>query len=196
MKRRSGGESSMLLARDCHDLPPVIDGELTPGEWPPAAVLPGNPSVSMRLRYDSKCLYLCWSGKGVDPIANDDNEFRRLFKTGACLDFQIGVKEDANPKRTVPVEGDQRLLFTFVEGKPLVVLYQPVAPGAKESEGWSTKTLAAGTTSFQRVVAVRFEARLNGLPELANPGRYPERTRPEIERDKTAPLCWKTSKRL
>ena len=154
-KRRTGGESAVLFARDCHGIPPEIDGVLSPAEWPQGTPLPGNPRVSIRLRYDSKFLYIGWAGRGAGPIANGGDDFRRIFKTGACLDLQIGTNEDANLKRTAPVAGDQRLLVTFVDGKPLVVLYQPVAPGAAEKDGWSTKTESAGTTSFARVAVVK-----------------------------------------
>ena len=40
-------------------------------EWPAGTTLPGNPGVAFRVAYDDALLYLCWSGKGAGPLAND-----------------------------------------------------------------------------------------------------------------------------
>jgi hypothetical protein len=131
---------------------PAIDGKLARDEWPDAMPLPGNPAVTFRAAYDATTLYLCWTGKGVGPLSNDGQDMKRLFKTGACLDFQIGVDGQADPKRALPVAGDQRVLISFVQNKPRLVLYQPVSPGASPAAAWSTQSKAGGVAKFDRVV--------------------------------------------
>jgi hypothetical protein len=144
-----------LAAQNVTGKPPAIDGKLAPGEWPEGTLLPGIPDVSFRLAYDADRLYLCWTGKGVGPIANDGQDFRRVFKTGACLDFQIAADDKADPGRAAPAKGDQRLLVTFIEKQPCVVLYQPVAPGAAPGEAWSANSQAGGLTKIDRIVQLR-----------------------------------------
>jgi len=153
--RRNGGRPATLTACYATDHPPQIDGNLIPGEWPLEVKLPADRNVAFRLAYDNTNLYLCWTGKGVGPLRNTPDDLRRIFKTGACLDFMIGADENADPKRAAPVAGDQRLLIAFVDGKPHVMLYQPVAAGAPPDEAWSTRTLAGGETRFDRVVELK-----------------------------------------
>ena len=156
--RQTGGDATRLIARDVSDAkdnPLTIDGVLLPDEWPEAAKLPSNPAVAFRMAYDAKNLYLCWTGKGVGPLVNDGHDLSRLFKTGACLDFQIGADEKADPNRTAPIKGDQRLLIAFVQDKPQVVLYQPVMPTAPPGEAWSTRSEAGGTARFDRVTELK-----------------------------------------
>jgi hypothetical protein len=53
----------------------------------------------------------------------------------------------------------------MVDGKPKAVLYRPVAPGAPETDAWSTTTAAGGTVQFDQVVeldSVRIAHRGNG----------------------------------
>ena len=156
--RQTAGDAAKLIARDVSDAkdnPLTVDGMLLPDEWPEATKLPSNPEVAFRMAYDDENLYLCWTGKDVGPLANDGHDLPRLFKTGACLDFQIGADEKADPNRTAPVKGDQRLLIAFVQGKPRVVLYQPVMPTAAPGEAWSTRSEAGGTTRFDRVTELK-----------------------------------------
>ncbi|OPZ27352.1 MAG: hypothetical protein BWZ02_01677 [Lentisphaerae bacterium ADurb.BinA184] len=65
--------------------------------------------------------------------------------------------------RRTPGRGDLRLLIAWVDGKPQVVLYQPVAPGARPDEAWVARTEAGGETRFDRVVLLnRAEVALKG----------------------------------
>lgn len=100
--------------------------------------------------HDAQSLFLRWT---LDSeLKNTGTDFHRYFKTGASVEVQLGTDPAADPGRRLPVKGDVRLLITVVGGKPEVVLYQPVAPGASPGEHWETRTDAAGTTSFDRVV--------------------------------------------
>ncbi len=131
--------------------PPIIDGDAAPHEWTRPVIL-ADDAATFAMSYDDQFLYLCWKGRGLGPLRNVGDEWQRLFKTGAALDFMLGTDAQADPARRQPVAGDLRLLVAFVAGQPQVVLYQPVAPGAKPEEAWSTRTEAAGETRFDRVV--------------------------------------------
>ncbi len=137
---------------ECRRAPktPKIDGVHENDEWPePSAKM---DDISFTMTYDAQFLYLCFSGSGLSALKNSGTEFQRTFKTGACLDLQIGTDPKADPARQQPAAGDVRVLMTFAQGKPRVVLYQPVSPGARPDEGWETFTAVAGKTHFDRVV--------------------------------------------
>jgi hypothetical protein len=131
--------------------PPKLDGKKNGGEWPVTVKL-DEADVSFSIGYDDQNLYLCWTSKGQGELKNSGTEFQRCFKTGACLDFFLGCDATASADRTRPVKGDLRLLLTMAKGKPQVVLYQSVAPGATAGEKWKTFTQAGGETAFDRVV--------------------------------------------
>jgi len=127
---------------------PRINGKRDENEWPePSAKI---DDVSFTMTYDANNLYLSFSG--VKLLKNSGTEFQRYFKTGACLDVQIGTDPKADPARQHPAAGDLRLLMTFAQEKPRVVLYQPVNAAAKPDEAWETFTAVAGKTRFDRVV--------------------------------------------
>ena len=131
---------------------PQIDGHTGGHEWPQPGTPLGDLPVTFRVGFDKDNLYLCWQGEGIGKLANSGTDYRRYFKTGACLDFQIGADPKASGDRSRPVAGDARVLVTFVNDKPQVVLYQPVS---KTKEPWRTYTEAGGETTFVRVVRLR-----------------------------------------
>ena len=104
-------------------------------------------------------------------VAHSGTDFHRYFKTGACLDLQLGVDQQSNPSRSSPVAGDMRLLFTVAEGKPQAVLYQPLATDADPKETWETRTEAGGTTRFDRVTRLT-GAKLQYVPDDKQADRY------------------------
>lgn len=146
-------------------VPPKVDGVRGGGEWLDAVPLDAEGSAEFALCFDARTLYLLWHGKGLGPIANGGTVFQRLFKTGAALEFCLGTDPAAPANRTRPVAGDLRLLVTFTAGKPRVVLYQPVAPGAAPGEAWSTRTEAGGETRFDRVADLGAKATVAGRGE-------------------------------
>jgi hypothetical protein len=152
--RTIAGRALLAPARQL-DVAPEIDGERGPKEWGKTLTqLDDEGKVALSLGYDDTTLYLCWTARGYGALKNSGTAFQQYFKTGACLDFQIGADPAADPMRAKPVKGDSRLLITYVQGEPRVVLYQPVAPGAAPTERWRTFTTAAGETTFDRVVLV------------------------------------------
>ena len=140
------------------------------GEIPRAAELEG---VQFAIGYDEQSLYVRWNVSSPHgALRNSGEDFHRYFKTGACLDLQLGTDESAPANRNTPVAGDVRLLFTVVNGKPKAVLYQPISAGANAKDAWETRTDAGGTTRFDRVVQLT-NAQLDYAPDRTNPNdRY------------------------
>ncbi len=125
--------------------------------------------IKFGIGYDEKNLYVRWNVVGHGRLSNSGSDFHRYFKTGACLDLQLGVDGAANAARRTPVTGDLRLLFTVAEGKPQAVLYQPVANNAAPNEAWEARTEAGGTTRFDRVVRL-IGATLQHTADRQQPG--------------------------
>lgn len=140
---------------DCA-LPPQkmkIDGDL--GDWDgvPATVLneSNTGTAYLRVAHDDKTLYLACETVNMGPLANSGEDWHQLFKTGGAVDLQVGVDPKADPKRTLPTQGDQRLLMTLVKGQPTVVLFRSVVPGAKPEEKYRFRT-DVYKTEFDQVV--------------------------------------------
>lgn len=127
--------------------------------------------IHFGIGYDEQYLYARWNVARQGRLSNSGTDYRRYFKTGACLDLQLGVDQAANPSRRAPVAGDMRLLFTVAEGQPQAVLYQPIAEGASPQEAWETRTDAGGTTRFDRVVRLT-SAKLQFIPDDKQNDRY------------------------
>ena len=128
---------------------PALDGKLSEGEWP--ALTHQGDDASFGMMYIDKQLFLGWSVRNRGPLDNSGDDFRRFFKTGAAVDVHLGTRPGAAADRKTPEEGDIRILVTRAGGKPVAVLYRPVAPGAPAADRWETSTPAGGTTAFDQV---------------------------------------------
>lgn len=139
--------------------PRIIDCPLgAVSESSAASALPALPELGkFRIGHDANHLYLQWTLRTdqMGPFTNGGDDFRRAFKTGACVDFHLGTEVKADPQRTQPAAGDLRVLVTVLRGKPTAILYRPVAPGAAPEQAWSTTTAAGGTTSFDQVAVLK-----------------------------------------
>ncbi|MGI6495449.1 MAG: hypothetical protein ACOX5G_05070 [Kiritimatiellia bacterium] len=124
-----------------------------------------SPRASLRMSYDARNLYVAWHVRGYGPFKNAGNDWRRLFKTGACVDIQIGLDPGADPGREETVEGDVRILVAPMDGKPVVVLYRQVDPTASEADGWESHTMVF-RTRFDRVEIL--EAAEAGFADLSS----------------------------
>lgn len=133
---------SQALVLEC--LPVKDDGQLND--------VAERDGIKFAIGYDDESLHLRWNVSGYGALKNSGDDFHRYFKTGACLDFQLGLDAVANPGRRQPMAGDLRMLFTVADGKPKAVLYQPVVNKPQAKEMWETRTDAGGTTRFDRVV--------------------------------------------
>jgi hypothetical protein len=134
------------------------------GDLPVAAEMDG---AQFSIGYDERSLYVRWQVANHGALRNSGSDFHRYFKTGACLDLQLGVDEAAPGSRKTPAIGDLRLLFTVVDGKPQAVLYQPTIKGATGKDAWETRTDAGGTVRFDRVVRLT-KAQLTYAPDQSN----------------------------
>ena len=114
---------------------PKIDGQAK--DWdaiPGAAISNADPDAAppaeFKMGYDNRNLYLLYEVSS-GPLKNSGRDWRALFKTGASVDLQWSINPAADDARQAPVEGDQRLLITFINGnEPAAVLYRPVAQDA------------------------------------------------------------------
>lgn len=148
---------------------PVIDGAL--GEWSPAGWARLDERASASLRVVNNVLYAAWRTGDPRALANASGEPNLLFKRGGSVDIMIAADPNADPKRREPVAGDQRLLVSLQDGKPVAVLYRAVVPGTNPEDRIVFDS-PVGRVDFDRVDVVsdriRFAAR-DGNIELAVP---------------------------
>ncbi|MEO7934187.1 MAG: sugar-binding protein [Chthoniobacterales bacterium] len=107
-------------------------------------------SAAVRLAYDDENLYVRFEVADTTPMANRGKDPLRLFKTGDAVDLQIGPLGN----RKDPNEGDQRLLISFFEGKPVAILMRPFDSGAP-ADAAKTYSSPVGTRRFARVEPLR-----------------------------------------
>ncbi len=114
---------------------PALDGELASWQMDKDSVeiAGGGGGVGKaKAFYDDKNLYVAWQVKDNSAMRNAGQDERLMFITGDGVDLMLRTSAAKDDK---PVAGDLRLLLTVKGGKPLAVLYQPVAPGAAKEEG-------------------------------------------------------------
>jgi hypothetical protein len=133
---------------------PVVDGKLDDwagADWATvdkrgvAAYFDSNSKpydVSAAVTVAGDRLYAAFRTGDRDLLRNSGEVANAPFKTGGALDLMLGTNPAADPDRRAPVEGDERLLVTQVNGKTLALLYRPVVPGTQEpvpfSSPWRT----------------------------------------------------------
>jgi hypothetical protein len=136
-QRALGGGTLRVALRAA---PPTVDGAL--GDWAGAdwatvdrrTVTQGDwgsriDLITAAVAVSGDRLYAAWKTGDANLLRNAGTTWQTLFKSGGCLDLMIGADPAAAPERGEPVAGDRRLLVTLVGGKPMAVLYAPVAPG-------------------------------------------------------------------
>jgi outer membrane protein assembly factor BamB len=112
--------------------------------------------IEVAIAYDETHLYLGWAVKDATPWVNGASDPAQMYAMGDTVDFQLGADPKADPKRDKPVLGDLRLSIGNLKGKPVAVLYRPVAAekapqkffSGTVKEGYemqSVKTLDAAT---------------------------------------------------
>jgi len=77
-------------------------------------------------------LFVCFKTGEPDLLDNAGNSWPMHFKTGGALDLMLATDPQSAPDRSTAAAGDVRLLVTRVKGKPVAVLYRPVAPGSSQ----------------------------------------------------------------
>jgi hypothetical protein len=115
--------------------PPALvnpDGKL--GEWDADTFTPIAQRGAFAVKADEKNLYVAWRVDSGQQLRNGGDEPNLLFKTGDSVDLQIGVDPDVDARRSEPAPGDQRLLVSVFQGKPIGVLYRHRVPGVAENQ--------------------------------------------------------------
>jgi len=129
-----------------------VDGDL--GDWDMTASVAidagEDRGAKAALARDDKHLLVAFDVQDVSPMKNGGGDFALLFKTGDCCDVLLATDPKASPKRTRPVAGDIRLLFSVLEGRPTCVLYQPVLAGGRREPRMFSSPVSA--EPFDRVV--------------------------------------------
>lgn len=109
---------------------PKIDGDLA--DWNMAGGVDiqgkGSRSAKIALARDESTLYMAYSVKGA-KLVNKGSNWQTLFITGDCVDLMLATDQSAKTHYSL-ASGDERLLISVYNGKPVAVLYQPIAPGA------------------------------------------------------------------
>jgi len=121
-----------VLAVTWLNTPPVIDGDLSDWNLNYGASLDGGQgrSANIALGRDANNLYLAYRvNEPNPPLRNSGADWRNLFISGDCVDLMIQTVLKADPHRRTATAGDERLLFSIFQGKPIAVLYRPVVPG-------------------------------------------------------------------
>ena len=123
-----------------------------------------TPDLSLRMYADGHKLYLCYRIRNHGPMKNTGSDWHTYYKTGAAVDLQLGTDPAAPADRRHPVAGDQRLLMTVVNGKPVAVLYRSIVPGAPRDQAWETSTDVAkvGFDQVERVTDAELSCRDTG----------------------------------
>ena len=136
-----------VLAVTWLDKRPTIDGDL--GDWNLAAGVAmdgGNGrAAEVALGRDAQRLYLAYQIHERRPMQNGGADWQTLFATGDCVDLMLATDPKADANRRAAAPGDQRLLFTLFQGRPVAVLYRPVVPG-------TTAPVTIATIHIDRVV--------------------------------------------
>lgn len=124
-----------ILAVASANHPPAIDGNLDDWNLRSGVKLEGAKGRSARvaLSRDAENLYLAYEVNKENPLSNKGGDWQTLFITGDCVDLMLAANPKAEPHRAAAVEGDQRLLISVYQGKPIAVLYRPAVPGATKT---------------------------------------------------------------
>jgi hypothetical protein len=133
---------------------PKVDGDLSDWNMKEGVRIDagGGRTASVALAYSDTHLLVAFDVKDDSPMRNSGKDFALLFKTGDACDVFLGTDPTADPRRTRPVAGDIRLLFSEMEGKPICVLYEAVVLKGERSPRLFTSP--TGAESFDRVVVL------------------------------------------
>ena len=112
---------------------PTIEGNLDEWNMGSGVKLEGDKGRTARiaLSRDDTNLYLACEVNKESPFSNKGSDWQTLFISGDCVDLMLATNPKATLHRKDAVEGDERLLLSMYQGKPIAVLYRPVVPGTK-----------------------------------------------------------------
>ena len=122
-----------MLAVTWLSKPPVIDGDLSDWNFNNGASLDGGKgkTADIALGRDAHNLYLAYRVHEPNPpMRNGGTDWRSLFISGDCVDLMLQTNPKADPYHRAAVAGDERLLISIFQDKPVAVLYRPSVPGS------------------------------------------------------------------
>jgi hypothetical protein len=142
-RRRAVRESELIVP--VGTLPLKLDGDLSTwdpkqfvtiderskqvGDWGRIKI---QTLAAMRVAGDR--LYAAFRTHDSNALENSGVSPQNLFKTGGALDLMLATDPNSDPKRKSGAPRDIRLVVSLVRGKPIAVLYRPVAmSGPKNS---------------------------------------------------------------
>lgn len=110
-----------------------IDGQFDDWEGVSSNTLDGGDGykATVSLRRDSENLYLAYHVNDSSPMMNMGGNWQTLFITGDCVDLMLATDPNADKNRAAAAQGDQRLLISVFQEKPIAVLYRPVMKNLK-----------------------------------------------------------------
>ena len=123
---------SPVLAVTWLNTPPVIDGNLSDWDLNNGPTINGGngKSASIALGRDAHNLYLAYKvNEPNPPMRNGGADWRNLFISGDCVDLMLQTDQKADEHRRNAVAGDERLLLSMFQDKPIAVLYRPSVAG-------------------------------------------------------------------
>ena len=111
---------------------PALDGALDDWDMGAGVMLTGSKGRTARvsLARDAANLYLAYDVHGA-KLVNKGGNWQTLFLSGDCDDLMLHA--GMFKPHFAPSEGDERLLLSVYQGKPIAVLYRPVVPGSTTS---------------------------------------------------------------
>ena len=116
----------------------TIDGKAD--EWRAAQAVSTATADGFTLGYDDKNLYVLYEGTGGHATfqnAATSANFAEAFKHGDVVDVMLTTKGGLSPDRGDAGEGDIRLSFAMVDGKPTAILYDYVLPGTPKNQRYA-----------------------------------------------------------
>jgi hypothetical protein len=137
----------------------------------------GNWRIRVRGAFDDKNLYLQYDVADPSPWVNNGKDWTQLFKTGDCVDLQLGTDASAPAARKDAAPGDIRLSIAPFNGKPLAVLYRY---RLKDKAGANSVEFASPWRS-EKVDDVRKLERVNVNVQVSEGGYRLEATIPLAE---------------
>lgn len=124
---------------------------------PPALLLKAGEDIvgQVYLAYDTDNCYLRYQIIDNSPLKNCGDDWTMLFKTGDSVDLQLGLNPQAPADRTIPAEGDIRLLLTKTPAGLTAVLYRYKVPGTETPVEYGSPT---GHVTVDRVEQIKPES--------------------------------------
>lgn len=136
--------------------PPVIDGKLDDWNLSQGVGLPvdDHRGAVVHMAWDENNIYLAYAVRDPNPLLNNGEDPKLMFKTGSALELKLAVNGKMSPRRK-PIAGDLRMLMTVMQDKPVAVLYRPVATQTIHQTSFSSPNQRVQFDSVQILTDVK-----------------------------------------